>query len=50
MLKEMTVDGQKYELLSGDSYAVPGNIPHYFKIIEGGDVVDVFTLIREDYM
>ncbi len=47
---EMTIDGQKYELLPGDSYAVPGNIPHSFKVIEGGEVVDVFTPIREDYL
>lgn len=47
---EMTVDGQKYMLLPGDSYAVPGNVPHSFKVIEGGEVVDVFTPIREDYL
>lgn len=47
---EMTVDEQKYILLPGDSYAVPGNVPHSFRVIEGGEVVDVFTPIREDYL
>ena len=47
---EMTIDGEKYELLPGDSYAVPGNVPHSFKVIKGGNVIDVFTPIREDYL
>lgn len=34
----------------GDSYAVPGNTPHSFEVIEGGEVVDVFTPHREDYL
>lgn len=46
----LTVDGKSYELNSGDSYAIPGNVPHSFKVIEGGEVVDVFTPIREDYL
>ena len=33
----------------GDSYAIPGNIPHSFEVIEGGEVVDVFTPHREDF-
>lgn len=46
----MTVDGVKYELNPGDSYAVPGNVPHSFEVVEGGEVIDVFTPIREDYL
>lgn len=34
----------------GDTYAIPGNTPHSFKVIEGGEVIDVFTPQREDYM
>lgn len=34
----------------GDSYAIPGNTPHSFEVIEGGEVVDVFTPHREDYL
>lgn len=30
----MTVDGQEYELNLGDSYVVPGNVPHSFKVVE----------------
>lgn len=37
-------------LNQGDSYAIPENYPHSFEVIEGGEVVDVFTPIREDYL
>ena len=37
-------------LHAGDSYAIPGNTPHSFEVIEGGEVVDVFTPQREDYL
>lgn len=47
---QMTVGKTEYELKPGDSYAIPGNVPHSFKVIEGGEVIDVFTPIREDYL
>ncbi len=34
----------------GDTYAIPGNTPHSFEVIEGGEVIDVFTPQREDYL
>lgn len=37
-------------LHADDSYAIPGNTPHSFEVIEGGEVVDVFTPQREDYL
>ena len=37
-------------LHAGDSSAIPGNTPHSFEVIEGGEVVDVFTPQREDYL
>lgn len=46
----LTVEGQVFELTAGDSYAIPGNVPHSFLVIEGGEVVDVFTPAREDYL
>lgn len=47
---QMVLDGQEYELLPGDSYAIPGGVLHSFKVIECGEVIDVFTPIREDYL
>ena len=37
-------------LHAGDSYAIPGNMPHSSEVLEGGEVVDVFTPQREDYL
>ena len=37
-------------LSPGDSYAIPGQTPHSFEVLEGGEVVDVFTPHREDYL
>lgn len=37
-------------LHAGDSYAIPGDVPHSFEVLEGGEVVDVFTPQREDYL
>ena len=37
-------------LTAGDSYAIPGVTPHSFEVLEGGEVVDVFTPQREDYL
>ena len=34
----------------GDTYAIPGGTPHSFEVLEGGEVVDVFTPQREDYL
>ena len=46
---EMPEENIDILLHAGDSYAIPGNTPHSFEVIEGGEVVDVFTPQREDY-
>lgn len=49
----LVVDGkEKLDVIMypGDTYAIPGNIPHSFEVLEGGEVVDVFTPQREDYL
>lgn len=47
---ELTIDNEKYELTAGDSYSIPGNKTHSFLVIEEGEVIDVFTPPREDYI
>lgn len=47
---ELMVEGETWTLSSGDSYAIPGNKRHSFKVLEAGEVVDVFTPPREDYL
>lgn len=37
-------------LTAGDSYAIAGDTPHSFEVLEDGEVIDVFTPHREDYL
>lgn len=37
-------------LHAGDSYAIPGHMPHSLEVLADGEVVDVFTPQREDYL
>ncbi|MCD8024130.1 MAG: cupin domain-containing protein [Candidatus Gastranaerophilales bacterium] len=47
---ELTFDNEKYELTEGDTYSIPENTLHSFKVIEAGNVIDVFTPPRKDYI
>ncbi len=52
-LYRLIVDGdEKIDVIMhpGDTYAIPGNTPHSFEVIESGEVIDVFTPQREDYL
>ncbi|MCD8190605.1 MAG: cupin domain-containing protein [Clostridiales bacterium] len=46
----LTVGAAAYELTAGDTYAIPGGMLHSFRVLEAGEVVDVFTPPREDYL
>ena len=37
-------------LIAGDSYSIPENVSHCWEVIEGGEVIDVFTPVRQDYL
>lgn len=42
--------GEEFLLTEGDAYSIPANIEHSIEIIEPGEVIDVFTPIRQDYL
>lgn len=42
--------GEEFLLSEGDSYSIPANVEHSIEIMEPGEVVDVFTPIRPDYL
>lgn len=46
----LTLEETEYELGAGDAYAIPENMLHSFRVVEAGEVIDVFTPIREDYL
>jgi len=43
--------GQIKEILKlGDSYCIPENVEHTLEVISGGEVIDVFSPPRLDYL
>jgi quercetin dioxygenase-like cupin family protein len=37
-------------LMKGDSYSIPANVDHSLEILEPGEVIDIFTPPRLDYL
>lgn len=46
----LIIGGSEELITAGDSYVIPGNVPHSVKVIEAGAIIDVFTPVREDYL
>lgn len=46
----VTVDGSKREIGPGDSYSIPRDVMHTIEIIEPGEVLDIFSPPRLDYL
>ncbi len=47
---DITIDGKTQRLHAGDVYFVPAGLIHGAVCIELGELVDVFTPMREDFM
>lgn len=47
---KLKFEGNEFLLSEGDTYSIPANIKHSLEIIEAGEVVDVFSPIRQDYL
>lgn len=47
---KLKFDEKEFLLKEGDTYSIPANIEHSIEILEAGEVVDVFTPIRQDYL
>ena len=45
----MVVDGKEYPCKSGDSWVIPGDIPHSARVIADAIIVACFSPAREDY-
>ncbi|HLE80112.1 MAG TPA: cupin domain-containing protein, partial [Dehalococcoidia bacterium] len=42
-------DAQR-ELSAGDSYLIPGNVPHEVTALEASICIDVFSPVREEFL
>jgi len=47
---KLIFDKKEYILSIGDSYSIPANMEHSMEIIVAGEVIDVFTPVRQDYL
>lgn len=47
---KLKFESKEFLLSEGDTYSIPANIEHSLEIIEAGEVVDVFSPIRQDYL
>lgn len=43
-------NGQEHPFTFGDTYSIPADVEHSIEILEAGEVVDVFSPIRQDYL
>jgi len=46
----LTCGGEETVIEAGDSYYVPGGVPHGLVALEDGHIIDFFVPIREDYL
>lgn len=46
----LSIDGEKYDMLPGDSWTIPGNAEHSAEVIEDSVAIEVFSPVREDYL
>ncbi len=46
----LTIGDEDFHVTPGDSWSIPGGIPHKAKVLEDSLVVEVFSPLREDYL
>jgi len=44
-----TIGGQDAEVVPGDSYLIPGDVPHSAVALEPSVLIEVFAPVREEY-
>lgn len=47
---EVTIDGDKQELVAGDGFFVPSGKPHGVICLAAGKIIDTFSPMREDFL
>jgi quercetin dioxygenase-like cupin family protein len=47
---ELTVDGVSTVIEPHDSYVIPGDAPHSYRVLEDALAVEMFSPPREDYL
>ena len=47
---EFTVDGETFEVSTGQSFVIPSNAVHGCRCLEPGTLIDTFTPRRDDFL
>lgn len=46
----LTIGEEVHDVLSGDSWCIPGDVPHCAECLEDAVAVEVFSPVRVDYL
>lgn len=46
----LIIDQKRHTVTPGDSWCIPGDIPHSAEVVEDSIVVEVFSPVREDLL
>ncbi|MCM2264591.1 MAG: cupin domain-containing protein [Desulfuromonadales bacterium] len=46
----LTIGAEEFDVLSGDSWCIPGGVEHGAEILEDAVAIEVFAPVREDYL
>jgi quercetin dioxygenase-like cupin family protein len=46
----LTIGDETHDVASGDSWSIPGGVPHGAEVLEDAVAVEVFSPVREDYL
>lgn len=46
----LIIDGDRHDMIPGDSWVIPGDFEHGAEILEDSIAVEVFAPVREDYI
>jgi len=46
----LIIRDEKFEVMPGDSWCIPGDVEHDAEILEDSLAVEVFSPVREDYL
>jgi len=44
------MEGKTFDAEPGDSWSIPGDVPHSANVIEDSVIVEVFSPVREEYL
>lgn len=45
-----SIDGEEFDVKTGDSFIIPSNAEHGCKCLEAGRLIDTFTPRRDDFL